>query len=80
MGNLTGFDAALFMANLFLFTYESKWVLRTKKGNIQRAIKFALSFRLVDDLCAINNNSEFEKKSKKIHPPESVLKKQIPEN
>ena len=62
------------------YSWKSKPWESLAKFSFSLSHKFALTFRLVDDLCAINNDSEFEKKSKKIHPPESVLKKEIPEN
>ena len=71
-----GSPPALFMANLFLFTYEFKWVLDTNNSNLQKARIFANTFRLKYDLFAANDNSEFEKSSKEIYPPELVLKKE----
>ena len=55
----------------------SKWVQQTKKSNIQKARKFANTFRFIDDFCAINNSSEFEYNLEEIYPInlELVLKK-----
>ena len=68
-------DPAPFVAKLFLFKYESKLVLQTKKSNLQKEGKFCF----IDDLCPINDNSEFEKKIKEIYLPELVLKKKAPQ-
>ena len=76
IGIPVGSPPALFMANLFLFTYEFKWVLDTNNSNLQKARIFANTFRLKYDLFAANDNSEFEKSSKEIYPPELVLKKE----
>ena len=41
-----GSDPAPFMANLFLVTYESKWVLHTKKSNLQKEKNLPTHFAL----------------------------------
>ena len=40
-------DPTSSMNNLFLFTYESKWMLLIKKSNLQKARKFAKTFRII---------------------------------
>ena len=68
-----GSDPAPFMANLFLYYFESKWVKNLKKGSLQRARKFMRTFRFIDDLLTINDGDEFEKHFKEIYPPELEL-------
>ena len=75
-----GSDPSPFMANLFLFTYESKWELQTKRRNLYKARIFTNTFRFIDDLCAINDNCEFEKSFKETYAPELVLKKENTSN
>ena len=80
MGTPMGSPPALFMANLFLFTYESKRVLNTMKSNLKKARKFVCTFCFEYDLCVINDKvkekSEFEKILKEIYSPELLLKKE----
>lgn len=42
-----GFDAALFIANLFLYFYEKKWLLQ--KRDLQKARIFSNIFMFKDD-------------------------------
>ena len=71
-----GSDPAPFMANLFLYFYESKWLESTNKHNLIKARKFSNVFRFIDDLCAINDDFEFRKNFKNIYPPELELKEE----
>ena len=71
-----GSDPAPFMANLFLYFYENKWILKTKKSNLKEARMFGNTFRFIDDLIAINDGGTFEKNYKNIYPEELELKKE----
>ena len=71
-----GSDPAPFMANLFLYYYESKFLKEYKNTNPAKASKFNNVFRFIDDLCAINDDEEFEKNIIKIYPVELELKKE----
>ena len=71
-----GSDPAPFMANLFLYHYESEYVKQAKKKDIFLARKFRNTFRFIDDLLAVNDDGEFEKCFKEIYPPELELKKE----
>ena len=71
-----GSDPAPFMANLFLYSYESKFLKGLKKIDLSRARRFGNVFRFIDDLNALNDNSEFERCYKEIYPPELELKKE----
>ena len=62
MGNCyftMGSDPAPFMANLFLYYYESKCVKNLKKDSLQKARRFSHTFRFIDDLLTINDNNLF---------------------
>ena len=71
-----GSDPAPFMANLFLYHYESEWMKDLKKTNLITARKFSNTFRFIDDLNAMNDGGEFEKHFLEIYPPELELKKE----
>ena len=68
-----GSDPAPFMANLFLYHYESKWVKSLKKDSIQRARRYSNTFKFIDDLLTINDRDEFSRSFKEIYPPELEL-------
>ena len=68
-----GSDPAPYMANLFLYHYESKWVKNLKKNNIQKARKFSHTFRFIDDLLTINDDNLFLNNFSDIYPPELEL-------
>ena len=73
IGILMGSDPAPFMANLFLYYYENKWVRNLKKENLMKARKFSHTFRFIDDLIAINDNDQFLHSFKEIYPEELQL-------
>ena len=59
------------MANLFLYYYENKWLLKSKtiyenkwlldikKIDLRKAPRFSDIFRFIDGLCTINDHLEF---------------------
>ena len=55
-----GSDPAPAFANLFLFHYESSWLMSIKKTNNILARKFGQVFRYIDDLLALNDGHSFE--------------------
>ena len=65
-----GSDPAPFMANLFLYYYECKYVKEVKQKDIFTARKFRHTFRFIDDLLAVNDDGEFESCFKDIYPKE----------
>ena len=71
-----GSDPAPYLANLFLYRYESTWLNKTKKNNYILARKFGRIYRFIDDLIAINDGGEFEKCQSQIYPEELELKKE----
>ena len=68
-----GSDRAPYMANLFLYYYENKWVRTLKKADLGRARKLSCIFRFIDDLIAINDGGEFGRNFGQIYPPELQL-------
>jgi len=68
-----GSDPAPFMANLFLYHFESKWIKSLKKENLQKARRFSNTFRFIDDLLTINDNNLFLENFESIYPPELKL-------
>ena len=70
-----GSDPAPFMANLFLYYYENKFLKQYKLKNMKNARIFNFIFRFIDDLLAINDEGLFEKNIKNIYPKELELKK-----
>ena len=71
-----GSDPAPAFANLFLFHYESSWLLSVKKSNNILARKFGQVFRYIDDLLALNDGHSFEANYQDIYPPELQLNKE----
>lgn len=68
-----GSDPAPFMANLFLYYCENKWIRNLKKENIQKSRRFSNTYRFIDDLITINDDNLFLENDKDIYPPELVL-------
>ena len=68
-----GSDPAPFMANLFLYHYESQWVKGLKKQDLQKARRFSNTFRFIDDLLTINDDNLFMENYNNIYPPELQL-------
>ena len=71
-----GTDPAPFMANLFLYYYEDKFMKELKSKDKKSAYKFGHVWRYIDDLNAVNNDSIFESNIPNIYPSELELKKE----
>ena len=71
-----GTDPAPFMANLFLYYYENKFMKELMKTDKRAARKFGNVWRYIDDLNAVNNDQIFEHNIPNIYPPELELKKE----
>lgn len=69
-----GTDCAPFLANLFLYSYESEW-MKQKRENKQFDIlnKFRHCFRYIDDLLCINNDELMDTVMAEIYPQELSL-------
>ena len=68
-----GSDPAPFMANLFLYHYESIWIKQLKKNDLNQARRFSNTFRFIDDLLTINDDNLFSKNFASIYPKELQL-------
>ena len=68
-----GSDPAPFMANLFLYHYESSWMKQLKKHDLQKARRFSHTFRFIDDLLTINDDNLFNENFGDIYPEELQL-------
>ena len=67
-----GTDCAPFLANLFLFAYEYKWLKeRFDKKEFDVLKKFQLCFRFFDDLLCINNDQLMDDVMTNIYPLKS---------
>ena len=71
-----GTDPAPFFANLFLASYEIKWVNDQRKLGTINIRKVNNTFRFIDDLLSLNDDSIFERFHKDIYPAEMELKKE----
>ena len=69
-----GTDCAPFLANLFLFAYEYKWLLnKFEKKEYDILDKFLYCFRYIDDLLCINNDQLMDDITSEIYPEELSL-------
>lgn len=71
-----GTDCAPFLANLFLFYYEQKYIRNNVKNKYGECLKLNKVFRYIDDLTCINTDGVFEKARKEIYPECMVLNKE----
>ena len=69
-----GTDCAPFLANLFLYSYEFKWINEQRKQKKYHILeKFKSCCRYIDDLLMINNNNLMMKYMSDIYPKELEL-------
>lgn len=68
-----GSGPAPFLANLFLYYYENKWITKIDKANFERARCFSNIFRFINDLAPL-------KASMKIIFPELELDRKYSEH
>ena len=69
-----GTDCAPFLANLFLYSYEYKWIDKQRKLKRFHLLKrFRYCCRYIDDLCMINNDNLMKECRKEIYPTELNL-------
>ena len=69
-----GTDCALFLANLFLFAFEYKWLLKKfEEKDFDTLNKFKHCFRYIDDLMCLNNDGRMEDVMTEIYPNELAL-------
>ena len=75
-----GTDCAPFLANLFLYSLEYKFLEKLTRKDIFLARKFTQCFRYIDDLIAFNNNTLITRLKHEIYPPELILHKENKDN
>ena len=51
-------DPAPFWSNLYLYNYESKYITNLIRTNKLRGRRFLSTFRLIDNICALNDSCE----------------------
>jgi hypothetical protein len=69
-----GTDCAPFLANLFLYSYEYKWIDKQRKLKKFHLLKrFRCCSRYIDDLCLVNNDNLMKKCRSDIYPKELKL-------
>ena len=69
-----GIDPAPFWANLFLYSYEEKYISSLIYSDKVKARHFHSTKRFIDDLCALNDGGEFGRSFLDIYPSELELK------
>ena len=68
-----GTDCAPYLANLYLYALEYKFLEKLTKTNIKLARKFSDSYRYIDDLLTFNNNNLMNTYKHEIYPKELIL-------
>ena len=69
-----GTDCAPYLANLYLFSYEFRFMNNQLKAkNYDKLHKFSRSCRYIDDLLVINNDKFMDKYKNSIYPQELTL-------
>lgn len=69
-----GTDCAPFLANLFLYAFEYKWLLKKfEDKDFDTLNKFKHCFRYIDDLLCLNNDELMENVMTDIYPKELAL-------
>src|SRR6185312_16026462 len=67
-------DCVPYLANLFLYSYEFRFMKNQLKAkNYNLLYKFNRSCRYIDDLLLVNNDDKMETYKNLIYPPELVL-------
>ena len=69
-----GINPVPFWANLFLYTYENKYMLQLISNNKIKASRFRATKYFVDDLGNLNHRGVFNDVYKDIHPPGLQMK------
>ena len=74
IGISMGIDPASFWANLFLYTYENKYMSELISSDKVKACHFHATKRFIYDLGTLNDGGVFNDVYKDIYPPELQLK------
>ena len=70
-----GTNCAPYLANLFLYAYESEFIDKLMVDNPNAAKQFTHVHRYQDDCISFNDGNLFETKWREIYPPEMILEK-----
>ena len=68
-----GTDCAPFLANLYLYALEYKFLEQLTNDDIDTARRFSNSYRYIDDLLTFNNYTLMDEYKHKIYPKELIL-------
>ena len=71
-----GTDCAPFLANLYLYALEYKFLEQLTHDDIDTARRFSNSYRYIDDLLTFNNYTLMDEYKHKIYPKELLLNKE----
>jgi hypothetical protein len=72
-----GTDCAPFLANLYLFACEHRWIrTQVREGRVALARQFRRVSRYIDDLLAVDDGGMVERWWREIYHPSLVLKKE----
>ena len=69
-----GIDPAPFWANLYLYSYEYKFIKNLIRTCPKTAMKFRNAVRFIDDECNLNDGGEFGRSFHLIYPADLELK------
>jgi hypothetical protein len=75
-----GTDCAPFLANLYLFAKEHRWITGIAITDRELALCFSLTERYIDDLLSINGGGAIGKHKDSIYPRSLVLNKENKDN
>ena len=71
-----GTDCAPYLANLYLYALECKYLKKLMKDDIHTARRLSLSYRFIDDLLMFNTNGIMDEHKTNIYPKELILNKE----
>ena len=71
-----GTDCAPYLANLYLYALECKYLKELMKNDVNTARRLSLSYRYIDDLLMFNTNGIMDEHKKNIYPKELILNKE----
>ena len=69
-----GIDPAPFIANLYLYHYENKYITHLMHTNKSKALQFKNALRFIDDETNLNDRGVFGESHAEIYPAELELK------
>ena len=76
IGMVMGVDPAPPAANLYLYSYEGKYMEKLTRENYSKAKLYNHCHRFIDDLSAINNNGHLQENKSEIYHESLILNKE----